>query len=149
IPGQTLEIWRETLTEALAMASEHISCYEVIYEEDTALYAQLKAGQFDQDEDLACVMYDELVELAEQAGFQRYEVANFARANRRETEHRKPDTTERSQPAAARVQEPKPEQLFANTNCHPNRQVPCSLGLRPLTLDVPVGFELPFYACRH
>jgi oxygen-independent coproporphyrinogen-3 oxidase len=81
IPGQTLGIWRETLTEVLEMGSEHLSSYEVIYEDDTALYAQLKAGEFDEDEDLACAMYDELVERATQAGFRQYEVANFARAD--------------------------------------------------------------------
>ncbi len=80
IPGQTLEVWRGTLIEATAMASEHLSSYEVIYEEDTALYAQLHAGEFDEDEDLACAMYDELVERAGIAGFEQYEVANFARS---------------------------------------------------------------------
>ncbi|HWX19861.1 MAG TPA: radical SAM family heme chaperone HemW, partial [Candidatus Binatia bacterium] len=76
IPGQTLPIWRETLRQALALGSEHLSSYEVIYEEDTALYAQLRAGEFDEDEDLACAMYDELVEQATPAGFKQYEVAN-------------------------------------------------------------------------
>jgi oxygen-independent coproporphyrinogen-3 oxidase len=79
IPGQTLEIWRGTLTEAISMGSEHLSSYEVIYEEDTALFAQLQAGEVEQDEDLACAMYEELVQLAGQAGFERYEIANFAR----------------------------------------------------------------------
>jgi oxygen-independent coproporphyrinogen-3 oxidase len=79
IPGQTMEIWRCTLAEALSMGSEHLSSYEVIYEEDTALYAQLRAGEFEQDEDLACAMYEELVQVAGQAGFQQYEIANFAR----------------------------------------------------------------------
>jgi len=82
IPGQTLEVWRETLAEALAMGSEHLSTYEVIYEEDTALFAQLQAGEFGQDEDLACAMYDELVERASRAGFHQYEIANFARETR-------------------------------------------------------------------
>src|SRR6185436_18408302 len=79
IPSQTLEQWRSTLTEALAMGSEHLSSYEVIYEEDTDLYRQLHAGQFDVDEELACTMYEQLVESATNAGFQQYEVANFAR----------------------------------------------------------------------
>lgn len=79
IPGQSLQTWRETLVEAIALGSEHLSSYEVIYEEDTALYAQLQARQFDTDEDLACAMYDELVEQAAAADFQQYEVANFAR----------------------------------------------------------------------
>jgi len=81
IPGQTIEMWRDTLKEALAMGSEHVSCYEVIYEEDTALYEQLRAGEFAVDEALACDMYDELLERASAAGLQQYDVANFARDN--------------------------------------------------------------------
>lgn len=79
IPGQTREIWQRTMEEAMALGSEHLSCYEVIYEEDTALYAQLNAGEFDVDEDLACDMYDMLLDAAGAAGFAQYEVANFAR----------------------------------------------------------------------
>ncbi len=80
IPGQTLDVWRETLSEAVSMGSEHLSSYEVIYEEDTALYAQLHAGEFAEDEDLACAMYEVLVQRALDSGFEQYEVANFARA---------------------------------------------------------------------
>src|ERR1043165_601494 len=79
IPGQTMEVWRDTLREAVALGSEHLSSYEVIYEEDTPLYAQLQAKEFDVDEDLACEMYEELVEHATRAGFRQYEIANFAR----------------------------------------------------------------------
>ena len=79
IPGQTMEIWRATLTEALALGSEHLSTYEVIYEDDTPLFAQLQAGEFDVDEELTCAMYEELVEHATVAGFRQYEVANFAK----------------------------------------------------------------------
>src|SRR5215207_3755045 len=75
IPGQTMEIWRSTLGEAMALGSEHLSCYEVIYEQDTPLYAQLQAGEFSVDEDLACAMYDELLAAAAGAGFEQYEVA--------------------------------------------------------------------------
>lgn len=92
IPGQTLEVWRETLAEAVAMGSEHLSTYEVIYEEDTPLYDQLQAGKVDVDEDLACAMYEELVERAVNAGFHQYEVANFAR-----------DTTRNPQPSTLNV----------------------------------------------
>jgi oxygen-independent coproporphyrinogen-3 oxidase len=82
IPAQTLEIWRDTLIEAVAMQSEHISSYEVIYEDDTPLFAQMKAGEFDVDENLACEMYDELVSCATTAGFHQYEIANFAKQAR-------------------------------------------------------------------
>ena len=53
IPGQALPVWRETLAEALALGSEHLSSYEVIYEDDTPLFARMKAGEFDVDEELA------------------------------------------------------------------------------------------------
>ena len=79
IPGQNLAVWQTTLREALALGSEHLSSYEVIYEEDTPLFAQLKAGRFDVDEDLACDMYEALVDAAGGAGLRQYEVANFAR----------------------------------------------------------------------
>lgn len=81
IPGQSLEVWRRTLADALALGSEHLSCYEVIYEEDTPLFAQLGAGQFAVDEDLACAQYDLLVETATRAGYHPYEIANFARSS--------------------------------------------------------------------
>lgn len=79
IPGQTMGVWRSTLNEATALGSEHLSSYEVIYEEDTPLFERLKAREFDVNEDLACDMYEALVEHADAAGFRQYEVANFAR----------------------------------------------------------------------
>jgi oxygen-independent coproporphyrinogen III oxidase len=82
IPTQTMEIWRATLHEAMAMQSEHLSSYEVIYEDDTPLYEQLKAGEFSVDEDLACEMYEELISRATNGGFHQYEIANFARDER-------------------------------------------------------------------
>ena len=79
IPGQTLDLWRQTLAEALALGSEHLSSYEVTYEEDTPLFAQLQAGQFSVDEELVCAMYEELVNTAESNGYRQYEVSNYAR----------------------------------------------------------------------
>lgn len=79
IPGQTMEMWRETLAEAIALQPEHLSSYELIYEEDTPMYDQLKAGKFSVNEDLACAMYEELLASAAQNGFVQYEVSNFAR----------------------------------------------------------------------
>jgi oxygen-independent coproporphyrinogen-3 oxidase len=91
IPSQTMDIWRATLKEAIALGSEHLSSYEVIYEEDTPLYQQLQAKEFDVDEDLACEMYEELVEHATGAGYFQYEIANFARS-KPETRNSKPET---------------------------------------------------------
>jgi oxygen-independent coproporphyrinogen III oxidase len=79
IPGQTMEIWKTTLDEIVALGPEHLSSYEVIYEEDTPLFHQLQAGKIDVDEDLACAMYEELIDRADTNGFHQYEIANFAR----------------------------------------------------------------------
>jgi oxygen-independent coproporphyrinogen-3 oxidase len=110
IPGQTLEVWRETLREALSMGSEHLSSYEVIYEEDTALYAQLHAGEIAEDEDLACAMYEELVQFAADAGFEQYEVANFARSGSDVASHKcevnESASLQRSGPILPEVQVP-------------------------------------------
>ena len=91
IPGQTLDMWRATLKETIALGSEHLSCYEVIYEEDTPLFAQLQAGAFDVDEDLGCAMYDELIDRSQASGLRQYEVANFARDR---SVHSSPDLTD-------------------------------------------------------
>src|SRR5205085_3012079 len=82
IPTQTMATWRDTLREAIALGSEHLSSYEVIYEEDTPLYAQLKAAEFDVNEELACAMYDEFVATTGEHGLVQYEIANFARGQR-------------------------------------------------------------------
>jgi len=63
----------------MAMQSEHLSSYEVIYEDDTPLFHQLNAGEFSVNEDLACEMYEELVSRSAATGFRQYEIANFGR----------------------------------------------------------------------
>jgi len=104
IPGQALEIWRDTLREAIAMGSEHLSSYEVIYEEDTALYAQLRAGEFEQDEEsrLRDVTRN-WFKRQPRPVFEQYEVANFAR---------RPSVV----PAAIRTRD-----LVATFSCRPAR----------------------------
>ena len=78
IPSQTMEMWQASLRETADLEPEHLSCYEVIYEQDTPLYDQLKAGEFEVREDLACDMFEELVQFAGERGYHQYEVANFA-----------------------------------------------------------------------
>ena len=89
IPTQTMDIWRATLREAIAMQSEHLSSYEVIYEEDTPLFDQLKAGEFSVDEELGCAMFDELLATTAAHGFHQYEIANFAKDNSLKTQNLK------------------------------------------------------------
>lgn len=80
IPGQTMETWKSTLAEARQLNPEHLSCYEVIYEQDTPLFDQLQAGDFEVNEELNCAMFEELVDSSEAAGYHQYEISNFARS---------------------------------------------------------------------
>lgn len=82
IPGQTLEMWQMTLHEAVNLAPEHLSCYELTYEEDTRLYVQLQAGEISVDEELVCRMFEEWIALAQSADYHQYEISNFARVER-------------------------------------------------------------------
>ena len=79
IPGQTMQMWRRTLDEASALGVEHLSCYELIYEEDTPFFCELGAGPDEAATELACSMYEELLSHTSASGFAQYEVANFAR----------------------------------------------------------------------
>ena len=145
IPGQTLAAWRQTLAEATAMGSEHLSTYEVIYEEDTPLYEQLQAGKIEANEDLACAMYEELVQRVASAGFQQYEVANFARA--RNTNNQLPTNDYPSLACRHNVNYWRGGSFYGlgpsattyvrgvRTKNHPNTQLYCEhleLGRRPL-----------------
>ena len=80
IPTQTLSQWKQTLREIITLQPEHLSSYEVIYEDDTPLFHQLKAGEFEVDDDLSDAMYEHLLSEAASAGYERYEIANFAKA---------------------------------------------------------------------
>ena len=84
LPGQTPEQWARTLSEAIALSPEHLSCYSLILEEGTPLYAQAEAGTCAPlpDEDALCEMDDITEGLTRAGGYARYEVSNYAKAGR-------------------------------------------------------------------
>lgn len=80
LPGQTLESWCYSLGETLALRPEHLSAYLLGYEEGTLLTARMKAGRIKEaSEELAARMYGELCDTMRAAGFEHYEISNFAR----------------------------------------------------------------------
>ena len=82
IPGQTMDDWQRDVETALALdpGVEHLSCYALTYEPNTAMTKRLQHGEFERcDEDLEADMYEWLVERLRAEGFERYEVSNFAR----------------------------------------------------------------------
>ena len=84
LPGQTPEQWARTLSEAIALSPEHLSCYSLILEEGTPLYAQAEAGTCAPlpDEDALCEMDDITERLTRAGGYARYEVSNYAKAGK-------------------------------------------------------------------
>jgi oxygen-independent coproporphyrinogen-3 oxidase len=150
VPGQTLESWRQTLTETIALGSEHLSCYEVIYEEDTPLFAQLRAGEFRPDEDLAAGMYEELLERAEGAGLRRYEIANFARDTKVSSRFQVPGS--RLKPGKARIKSPDSSRLAPDTPHLGPVASKCWSDESPAIqhADIPLPqHSVPAFACRH
>ncbi|KUF09632.1 radical SAM family heme chaperone HemW [Pseudoponticoccus marisrubri] len=79
--GQSLEDWRAELSEALEMAGDHLSLYQLTVEPGTAFWTRAQAGGFRglPGEDLAAEMYELTQELCNAAGLPAYEVSNHAR----------------------------------------------------------------------
>lgn len=79
LPGQTTAAWRESVNRLLTLAPEHISAYLLSYEPGTRLSAMLRAGKVRECEaDVAQEMYTYLVESTRKAGYDHYEISNFA-----------------------------------------------------------------------
>lgn len=80
LPNQTLDIWNKNLNEALALDIQHISSYHLIYEQGTRLYRLFKLGDVKAvDEDLSVKMFSTMIETLLLAGFEHYEISNFAK----------------------------------------------------------------------
>ncbi|HHY36068.1 MAG TPA: radical SAM family heme chaperone HemW [Firmicutes bacterium] len=83
LPGQTLAQWEETLKGVLALAPEHISTYNLIFEEGTPFHRWREEGKLvPPPEELDAAMYQLALEMLPAAGYRQYEIANFARRGR-------------------------------------------------------------------
>ncbi len=79
-PGETLEQWGRSLDDALSVNPEHLSAYALVIEERTAMGRALRNGRIDPvDEDLQADMYIVADEKLENAGYQAYEISNWAK----------------------------------------------------------------------
>lgn len=80
LPKQNLPLWQATLERALALGTEHLSLYALTLEPGTRferLYAGGKLDLPDEDDELA--MYEQAITTLTAAGYEHYEVSNFAR----------------------------------------------------------------------
>ena len=80
LPEQSLADWEFNLGEALALRPEHLSLYLLEVKEGTQLFGQIKRGQRPRpDDDLTAEMYRMICDATETAGYEHYEISNFAR----------------------------------------------------------------------
>jgi oxygen-independent coproporphyrinogen III oxidase len=83
-PGETLEDWRADLEATIALEPDHISTYGLTFEQGTPFWNRKTGGALiEADEELQREMYALAIDLLSAAGFEHYEVSNFARAGRR------------------------------------------------------------------
>ena len=84
LPGQSLDEWTDNVRRLLDLRPEHISAYLLSYEPRTRLGLMLSRGQVSEVTDtLAEEMYGCLCELTRAAGYEHYEISNFALSGRR------------------------------------------------------------------
>lgn len=80
VPGQSPDLWRETMETALAFEPEHLSCYELTIERGTPLHGRVEAGQTAPlGEEEGYRFFSTTSAFLEQSGYSHYEVSNFAR----------------------------------------------------------------------
>ncbi len=79
-PGETAADWQESLDLAIAQQPDHLSAYALIVEPGTKLARQISRGEVSQpDDDLAADLYEQADATLSAAGFEWYEVSNWAR----------------------------------------------------------------------
>lgn len=80
LPGQTIDMWHETLEEVCKLNAEHISCYSLILEESTPIYSLIKSGKLSiPDEDVDRNMYYLAKDILKNNGYSQYEISNFSK----------------------------------------------------------------------
>lgn len=80
VPGLALDDWRATLETAIALQPNHISAYNLTYEEDTEFFDLLQRHQLDLNEDRDASQFFLADDLLTAAGFTHYETSNYAQA---------------------------------------------------------------------
>lgn len=84
LPGQNVSAWHSDLETALELGTDHLSLYCLTVEEGTPLHRRVEAGDVEMPSaDEAADLYDAATDLLESAGFEQYEISNWARPGHR------------------------------------------------------------------
>lgn len=80
VPGQTMQSWQRSVEQAIATGAQHISAYSLSYEPGTRLWVMRRQGKVKETDDETCVaMYSHLAGALKAAGYEHYEISNFAK----------------------------------------------------------------------
>ena len=80
LPGQDLNAWKENIRQAIELDVQHISAYHLTYHEGTIFYEKLKTGTLKElPDELSFEQFQILRQELAKAGFEQYEISNFAR----------------------------------------------------------------------
>jgi len=79
LPGQAREQWRATLEKTIALQPEHISAYCLTYEEDTEFFLRHSRGELRSNADIEADFFEMTMSTLEDAGYEHYEISNYAR----------------------------------------------------------------------
>jgi len=88
LPGQTIHQWRSTLERTVSLKPEHVSTYCLTYEEDTEFFLRQAHGEFRQDPDTDSEFFEMTMSILETAGYEHYEISNYARPGFRSAHNR-------------------------------------------------------------
>ena len=81
LPGLSSQQWIESLKEVFSLPVQHLSAYHLTYHEGTPFYTWLKKGTLKElDETDSIEQFNRLIVEAEKAGFEQYEISNFAKS---------------------------------------------------------------------
>ncbi|KAG1144124.1 hypothetical protein G6F37_007104 [Rhizopus arrhizus] len=88
-PGQTIEDWRKELKDAMSIAGDHLSMYQLTVERSSPLHKQYLKGLLPiiPDGDIAAEMYEETVRISQESGYTHYEVSSYAKNQKAMSRH--------------------------------------------------------------
>ena len=84
VPNETLEQWEQDLRQTIELQPHHVSTYGLTFEQGTSFWTRRERGGLQSlDEELERQMYEAAIDTLTAAGYEHYEVSNFAKPDHR------------------------------------------------------------------